>query len=163
VKNQVGRDVLAIKRPIFRATDRFDFSGLGEFDFVLVQGVATNAGPRLVPLILAAIRGALAPHGTCAITFVHPGTNDPDAVHVDPDDGNAAPYLYPNCYCYERQAVERWVVAAALFGGTAPWYRPRQTWWLLARAPEVLPHPEFLRQLTGATLADGFERSWQPR
>ena len=59
VKNQVGRDLIDIKSPTFRATDRFDFSGLGEFDFVLAQGIATNAGPTLVPVILRAVRGAL--------------------------------------------------------------------------------------------------------
>jgi SAM-dependent methyltransferase len=38
VKGQVGKDLVDIKRPTFKATDRFDFSGLGEFDFVLVHG-----------------------------------------------------------------------------------------------------------------------------
>lgn len=161
VKYQVGRDMLGIKSPIFRATGSFDFSGLGEFDFVLVQGVATNAGPTLVPVMLAAIRDALAPKGTCAITFVHPGTSDPDVVHVDPDDAGAPPWLYPSCYCYERAAVEHWVLSAGLHGGPIAWYHPRQTWWLLAGAPAVLPPPEFLSQLTGPTLAAGFEPSWR--
>ncbi len=163
LKNQVGRDLVEIKRPTFRATDCFDFSGLGTFDFVLVQGVATNAGPTLVPVMLRAIRGALDPSGVCAITFVHPGTADPDLVPVDPDDSTALPWLYPNCYAYERHAVERWVGSASLFGGPIPWYHPRQTWWLLARAPLALPPSEFLSHLTGATLVEGFELSWRPR
>jgi SAM-dependent methyltransferase len=160
VKGQVGKDLVDIKRPTFKATDRFDFSGLGEFDFVLVHGVATNAGPTLVPIVLRAVRAALAPRGICAITFVHPGSADPNVVPVDPDDGSAVPWLYPNCYAYERHAVERWVASASLFGGPIAWYHPRQTWWLLALAPEALPPPEFLRQLTGPTLVEGFEVSW---
>ena len=48
VKNQVGGDMLDIKRPTFRATNRFEWSGLGQFDFVLVHGVATN-GPEPGP------------------------------------------------------------------------------------------------------------------
>jgi SAM-dependent methyltransferase len=163
VKNQVGRDLLAIKRPTFKATDRFDFSGLGTFDFVLVQGVATNAGPSLVPVVLMAVREALAPRGLCAITFVHPGTADPDVVAVDPDEGTAAPWLYPKCYSYERHVVEHWVSSALLCGGPIAWYHPRQTWWLLALAPEALPPSEFLTQLAGPTLAEGFELSWRPR
>jgi SAM-dependent methyltransferase len=162
IKNQVGKDLIDIKRPTFRATDRFDFSGFGTFDFVLVQGVATNAGPTLVPVMLRAIREALAPRGICSITFVHPGTVDPDVVCVDPDDSAALPWLYPNCYAYERHVVERWVTSASLFGGPIPWYHPRQTWWLLALAPEVLPPSEFLSQLTGPTLVEGFEPSWRP-
>jgi hypothetical protein len=162
VKNQVGRDLLDIKKPTFRATDRFDFSGLGTFDFVLVQGVATIAGPTLVPAILTAVRDALAPRGMCAITFVHPGTADRDALPVGPDDSTALPWLYPNCYSYERQAVQRWVTSASLCGGPIAWYHPRQTWWLLALAPEALPPPEFLSQLTGPTLLEGFEFSWRP-
>lgn len=163
VKKQVGRDLLDIKRPTFRATDRFEFSGLGTFDFVLVQGVATNAGPTLVPVMLTAVRDVLGPRGICAITFVHPGTTDPDVVAVDPDDRKAAPWLYPNCYSYERSAVERWLTSASLVDGPVPWYHPRQTWWLLARAPEALPPWEFLSQLTGPTLVEGFESSWRSR
>ncbi len=161
VKDQVGQDILDIKRPTFRTTDRFDFSGLGEFDFVMVHGVATNAGPTLVPVMLRAVRAALAPRGLCAMTFVHPGTADPNVVPVDPEDRTALPWLYPNCYCYERRAVERWVASAWLSGGPIAWYQPRQTWWLLALTAEALPPPQFLRQLTGPTLVEGFEHSWR--
>jgi hypothetical protein len=163
VKNQVGEDMLDIKRPTFTTTDRFEWSGLGRFDFVLVHGVATNAGPSLVPVLLTAVREALAPSGICAITFVHPGTADPDVVLAGPDDGTAEPWLYPTCYCYERRVVEDWVASASLAGCPIPWFHPRQTWWLLALAPQALPPPEFLSQLTGPTLADGFERSWRAR
>jgi SAM-dependent methyltransferase len=163
VQKQIGQDMVNIKRPTFRATDSFDFSGLGEFDFVLAQGIASNAGPTVVPVMLTSIRGALAPSGIAALTFVHPGTADPDVVHADPGDDTAPPWLYPHCYCYDRHVAENWVTSAGLAGWPIPWHHPRQTWWLLARSPDVLPPPEFVRQLTGPTLAEGFELSWRPQ
>ena len=92
----------------------------------------------------------------CAITFVHPWTADPDALPVGPDDSTALPWLYPNRDPYERQAVQRWVTSALSCGGPIAWYHPRQTWWLLALAPEALPPPELLSQLTGPTSRRGF-------
>jgi cyclopropane fatty-acyl-phospholipid synthase-like methyltransferase len=161
IEHQLGRDLLSIKQPTFRATDCFDFDGLGSFDFVVAQSIASHAGPSLVPTMLDAIAGALGGRGLAAVTFIHAPPEDTEVVHVTPADTDAAAWLYPGCYSYERDAVETWIAGAGLCGVETPWHHPRQTWWLLARSSAALPPAAFVDQLAGVTLAEGLEPSWQ--
>jgi SAM-dependent methyltransferase len=161
VAEQLGQDLIAIKEPVFRAADSFDVSGLGTFDFVLAQSIASHTGPRLVPKLLAGVRNALGVRGLAAVTFIHADPQDRDYVHVEPNDEAAIDWLYPGCYSYRHEVTAQFVAEAGLFGRPIPWFHPRQTWWLLALDARVLPPPSFLRQLKGVSLAEGFEGSWR--
>ena len=46
IEDQIGRDIVKVKRPAFDDSDDFSLEHLGRFDYVLAQGVATNTGPR---------------------------------------------------------------------------------------------------------------------
>jgi SAM-dependent methyltransferase len=161
VKNQLGETMLTIKKPTFDANAGFALAHLGHFDFVLVQGVATNTGPSLLPALLASIKQTLAPGGIAAATFIHPDSGDHDAVEVDLGDVHAPAWRYPGCYCYPRAAITDAVATADLAGEPVGWYHPRHTWWLLAHQAELLPPTSFLAMLNGATLASGLEESSQ--
>jgi hypothetical protein len=119
IEKQLGADVLAVKRPRFDHTQ--DFS-------------------------LDSVRGALGPAGIAAVTPIHPGTGDLDAVEID---------LHDSC---ASEAIE----AAGLVGQPIGWYHPRHQWWLLAGTHEDLPPEPFLATRRGPTLAAGFEASWSP-
>jgi SAM-dependent methyltransferase len=163
IEHQVGRDLIRIKAPMFSTTDSFDFSGLGTFDIVVAQSIASHAGPGLVPTMLASIRSALEPRGIAAVTFIHADPDDHEVVHVEPGDGEWPAWLYPGCFSYRREVVESFIATAGLTGFAIAWHHPRQTWWLLARDRDALPSAEFVGRLTGVTLAEGFEASWRPR
>ncbi len=162
LEGQLGRDIVAIKRPRFDASDDFALEHLGSFDFVLAQGIATNTGPALVRRLLGAIRTTLAPAGLAAVTFIHPGSGDPDAVEVRLGDREAPDWRYPGCYSYDRAEICAAIEAAGLVGRMIDWFHPRHRWWLLARSADVVPPEAFLSSLSGATLAEGLEASWQP-
>lgn len=159
IERQLGQAIIDIKRPQFRLTDSFDVSGLGSFDFVVAQSVASHTGPSLVRPLLHSVKAALAADGLAAITFMNAKPDNPNVVHVGPDD-DVAPWLYPRCYSYRRESVERFAAGAGLAAIPIPWFHPRQTWWLLGHSRSALPPDEFVRCLTGASRADGFERSW---
>lgn len=161
INDQLGREILAVKRPVFDPTEDFSIGHLGRFDFVLAQGIATNTGPCLLPRLLGAIKQALSPTGIAAATFIHPGSGDHDAVEVAIDDQTAPAWRYPGCYAYTRAAIAETISSADLCGQPIGWYHPRHQWWLLIQDAGQLPPESFLAALTGPTLAKGFEASWQ--
>jgi SAM-dependent methyltransferase len=162
IDHELGRDVLAVKQPTFDATDDFSLEHLGQFDFVLAQGVATNTGPSLLPQLLTAIAHTVTPAGLAAATFIHPDTGDEEALQVSIDDHDAPAWRYPGCYSYTRSAITDAVATAELHGQAISWHHPRHQWWLMSREPTALPPNTFLATMTGATLARGCEASWQP-
>jgi SAM-dependent methyltransferase len=160
IKHQVGQDLISIKFPTFTDSDSFEVTGLGQFDFVVAQSIASHAGPELVPKLLSAVKAALLPSGLAAVTFIHADPEDRQVVHIEPGDAQWPKWLYPDCFSYRRPVVESFVAEAGLVGTPIPWFHPRQTWWLLAHRESVLPGNYVLSQLRGLTLADGFEGSW---
>lgn len=157
VDSELGRDIFAVKQPTFDETDDFSLSHLGPFDFVLAQGVATNTGPSLLPRLLCAIAQTLAPTGIAAATFFYPGSGDDSALQVQIDDHGASVWCYLGCYSYARSAI----TAAGLEARPVGWYHPRHQWWLMSCDISGLPPEAFLAKLTGPTLAEGCEASWQ--
>lgn len=158
---ELGRDILAVKRPTFDTADDFSLEHLGRFDYVLAQGVATNTGPSLLARLLRAIRQSLAPAAIAAVTFIHPGSGDDDALEIQIDDEDAPAWRYPGCYSYARSQIADAIRAAGLNGQAISWYHPRHRWWLMTREETELPPDAFLATLTGPTLADGCEASWR--
>ena len=55
IEKEIGRDVLDIKKPIFVHNDQFDVSGLGAFDFVLANSIASHTGPAMTRVLLKAV------------------------------------------------------------------------------------------------------------
>lgn len=143
---QIGRDVVALKRPTFVHNDRFDVSGLGTFDFVVAQSVASHTGPAMTAQLLAAVRSALAPTGMAAVTFVH-GWRDNrlEGWHY---------FEPPHVTRYRRRTIAGWLADADLDGAPLPWFHPGyQTWWLIVPRGRPLP-PWWVRgQLRGGSLA----------
>lgn len=161
--HELGRDILTVKQPTFDAADDFSLDHLGRFDYVLAQGVATNTGPSLLARLLQAITQTLAPAGIAAVTFIHPGSGDADALEIQIDDEDAPAWRYPGCYSYARSQIAAAIRAAGLNGRAISWYHPRHRWWLMSHEAAGLPPDAFLATLTGSTLANGCEASWRPR
>jgi SAM-dependent methyltransferase len=148
--NDIGREIVAIKGPRFTHNDRFDLSGLGEFDFILAQSIASHTGPAMTRMLLEAIGRGLAPGGRAAVTFIHTARTD----------NTTEGWFYPQCVRYRRRTIHRWIREAGLVGAPLAWYHPRQTWWVLARDETTLPTGVFRNLAWGGTLAMG--PSWRP-
>lgn len=80
LENELGRDVLKVKRPSFRRVADFSLGGFGvEFDYVLCQSVFSHAYPGLLRLGLRNISASLASSGKLLATFseAEPGDGRP--------------------------------------------------------------------------------------
>ncbi len=156
IDKEIGRDILDIKKPTFVHNDRFDVSGLGAFDFVLANSIASHTGPSMTKAFLEAVRQALAPQGMAAVTFAQ----------VEGPDNEIEGWLYPSGHGaprgahYKKKTIEGWVRDAGLKGVPIDWYHPYQTWWLIVPHEGALPPLGFRIQARGATLA--YPDSWDP-
>jgi SAM-dependent methyltransferase len=144
-RNELGEDLRVIKQPSFHAFDDFraDRCGTG-FDFIMAQSIFSHAGPGLTATALKSFAAALHSRGLAVMTFVHA----PASVTVDPVDG----WTYPDVVAYPPNRVQALLRAAGLHGRPIPWFHPRQTWYVAARARSRLPPIEHDRYLRGAIL-----------
>lgn len=143
VENQVGRDLVRIKRPRFDHNDRFATDVFGvKFDFILAQSIFSHTGADLTITGLRNFRGSLADGGLALVTF------------VEGADATATGWVYPGCTTFTQPTVERFARDAGLFAARLPWYHPRQVWYAMAKDRGRLPSAATLGHLTGAVLND---------
>jgi SAM-dependent methyltransferase len=146
-EHEIGRDVLALKKPVFAYNDQFDVSGLGVFDFILANSIASHTGPAMTKDLFESVRTALAPAGVAAISFKQ------DATHDNQLEGWLYPPNHPGVARYRKKTIDQWLRDCGLKGIPIAWYHPTQTWWLIARPETPLPSRRFLVQARGVTLA----------
>ena len=150
IEKELGADLVRLKSPRFDHNAEFLVDGFGQsFDFILAQSIFSHCGPDLVARALINFSGSLADDGLIAATFLngidYPGTG----------------WIYPKCATHSVASVQRMVEAAGLTAIRAPWFHPRQHWWLMARDADQLPDQRQLAHLTGVVLRDpDFRASW---
>lgn len=148
VERELGKELVAIKRPTFSDSNRFDAERFGvRFDFIVAQSIFSHAGPELISAALQQVRRTLQPDGLALVTFVHPDKM-PEASLETPG------WTYPGCTAYAPARAIELISASGLAGRRLPWYHPRQTWYALATEPGKLPPPELDGHLSGAVLRD---------
>ena len=144
VENQVGNDLINIKKPQFSYNSDFDTEVFSkQFDFIIAQSIFSHTGSDLIRMALENFKKSLKSEGLIAVTFVE-GFKD--------FEGNG--WVYPDCVRYRRSTITRFAKDAGLFAVRIPWYHPRQTWYLFSINKSRLPNYKMLRHLSGAVLFD---------
>lgn len=147
LSNQLGRDLLAVKRPSFDHNAEFRVDRFGvAFDFIVAQSIFSHATSGLVVQALRNFAASLSPQGLIACTFVE-GTV---ASGVDPEPR----WIYPDCVGFTAAEIDASFAEAGLASRRIPWFHPRQVWYLAAHDAAQLPTDEETAQLSGAVLRD---------
>jgi cyclopropane fatty-acyl-phospholipid synthase-like methyltransferase len=152
IKNQVGEDLIALKKPQFDHNDEFITDVFSQkFDFIIAQSIFSHTGSDMISTGLGNFNKSLKLDGLVAATFVE-GASD--------FDGSG--WVYPGCVNYRQSTIENYAREAGLFVIRLPWYHPRQTWYLFAKVRDRLPNKAMLRHLSGAVLfSPEFVESWE--
>jgi SAM-dependent methyltransferase len=152
IENQVGQDLIRIKKPRFDHNGNFSVREFGiRFDFILAQSIFSHTASDLLSAALENFGESLKSDGIIAATFVEGGK-----------DYQGEGWVYPDCVTYRPSTLKRIVEEAGLFQVKIPWYHPRQTWYLFAKKEDRLPDRGVFRYLTGAVLFDPeFAESWK--
>jgi SAM-dependent methyltransferase len=126
IENELGKDVVEIKRPTFFFSDLPETAVQAKvsFDFALAQSIFSHSGLDLINGWLSAISRSLAPDGALVATFL-----------VGEEDSAQTGWIYPECVNYQPETLERAAEEVNLRFEILDWKHPRQTWALFA-APQ---------------------------
>jgi len=133
IKNELGEDILAIKKPVFEYDSNFTLSVFGrKFDFILAHSIFSHASERQIRRCLSEARKVMKPISLFVATFARSDSNY---------DGND--WVYPGFVTYTldhmRQLFEEHGLASAILD----WPHPEYQAWIVAalRAQEEAGSP----------------------
>jgi hypothetical protein len=95
IKNEVGRDLIRLKRPVFSNDNEFTLSIFGrEFDFVLAQSIFSHASKKQIRTCLSEARKVMKDTSIFAATFVE-----------GRPDYKGGTWVYPDCINYSFETL----------------------------------------------------------
>ncbi len=129
IKEELGHDILKVKRPSFRYVTDFSLDGFETtFDFVLCQSVFPHTAPNLLRLGLQNTAGSLAPTGKLLATFreAKPGNS---GLRVK-EGGEVLPsgWIVGGGYRYTWEDLEQHLHESGLAGRRINWPHQNQSW-----------------------------------
>jgi SAM-dependent methyltransferase len=135
IKNNVGGDLLRIKRPVFSHDAGFNLGAFGRrFDYVLAQSVFSHASAGQVQTCVAEVRRVMAPEGLFAATFVRGETSY-----------TGTEWVYPDCVSYTEDHFRALVAGQGLTCRAVSWPHPHgQTWVVIGRSHSLAKVPPLL-------------------
>ncbi len=134
IENEIGRDLLRIKRPSFSHDSNFDCSQFNHrFDFIMIQSIFSHASRAQIGLCLGEAAKCLETSGIAAATFVK-----------GKDDYQGEAWVYPRCVAYRLKTLQNIAATCGLLVEEIHWPHPNgQTWVLIAtvgtKLGKVLP------------------------
>lgn len=147
IEREIGQDLVRLKQPKFLHHESFGCREFGtRFDFVLAQSILSHCGRDLAPRVLAEIADGLDECGIAVSTFV--------VAAAGQDEDERGGWIYPGVVAHTAATIERWIASAGLLGRAIPWWHPRQTWYVLAKRADRIPHERHDSSLRGAVLFD---------
>lgn len=154
IKNEVGNDLIKIKKPHFDYNNGFDTKVFSrEFDFIVAQSIFSHASYELVRIALHNSKDSLKRDGILAANFA-----------LGKENSQGTRWVYPELVNYYQATIRHLAKEAGFFMVRIPWYHPRLTWYLLTKEKDRLPRRAMLHHLSGAVLYDNaFLESWSAR
>jgi SAM-dependent methyltransferase len=147
VANEVGEDMIRIKRPRFAYNDAFDYAEFGRrFDFILAQSILSHTGADLALRALSRLPAVMHSTTIALVTF----KAAPKGAAPAPSSG----WVYPGVVEYDEPTIASLIAQSGLAGARLPWFHPRQVWYFLALERKLLPSSGELKALTGRVLRD---------
>jgi cyclopropane fatty-acyl-phospholipid synthase-like methyltransferase len=123
IKNEIGRDLVKIKRPMFSF-----FSSMDEFkdplnlDYAIAQSIFSHCGKDLIKGWLSQVSFHLKDDGALLATFL-----------IDNKDYAGNGWVYPGCVNYQPETMAEIASGANLDFAILDWAHPRQTWALFSK------------------------------
>jgi SAM-dependent methyltransferase len=120
IEQELGRDLVGIKRPSFRYVSDFSADAFGvPFDYALAQSIFSHTYPDMAVSGLRGIANALAPEGLLFATFI-----------LGEETPAGSGWLYPGVVPYRWPSVRAMVGEAGLVAERVRWPHPLQRWFV---------------------------------
>lgn len=146
IENELGWDIIDIKKPIFFGFDDWDFSQIGEkFDFIMAQSIFSHAQNELVECALRTIKAVMHDETKFFFTFI-PGSHG---------DCLGDRWMYPETIGYPLDYFQKKAEELEMHHQFIPWLHPHPHRWNLYTLKPLEPDdrwftecPAGLAQLT---------------
>lgn len=133
---EIGRDILAIKRPTFSDTASFEFDVFNKtFDFIIAQSIFSHAGDVLFNVAMSNAKKTLGPEGQFLFTVLDEGSPGYGDL---PNGKSVEGWLYPECCTYRQEDVLNIAAQNGMCVQKLPWFHPRQQWYRAVQTPEQM-------------------------
>jgi cyclopropane fatty-acyl-phospholipid synthase-like methyltransferase len=129
IDNELGKDILKIKKPNFSYNDNFKIDFNEKFDFIVAQSIFSHTSLNLVKKGLSSIFESLNDNGIALFTFVE-GRDD--------YKGNED-WVYPNCTTFKYKTIKTTLNETGAEWRRLFWFHPAQTWYIMSKNKRNLP------------------------
>ena len=127
IRNEVGKDVIEMKRPAFSNSADFAFETFDQsFDFIIAQSIFSHASLAQVKTCLAEAKKVMKPTTIFAATFV-----------MGDEDYTSDAWVYPGCVTYREETFRELAQEQGLVCKMIDWAHPAQQTWTLITHPEL--------------------------
>lgn len=154
VQDEIGSDVISIKRPTFIASSDFTLTGIetGSVDFAIAQSIYSHTGIDCFQKSMAEVARVLSPNGQFVFTVLSEGV---PLFGKLADGGTLSGWIYPKCVTYSETLTKSIVSDAGLHPQILPWHHPRQRWYRASPNHASVMSDEMLTAIgTGKPLFD---------
>ena len=137
IKNELGEEIVNIKRPVFSNDEDFNLSAFGrQFDFILAQSIFTHASESQIRKCLSEAKRVMAPSSVFVATFFDGEENY-----------TGGEWVYPGGVTYTWPHMKSLANEQGLTCSTIEWLHPSSQTWMVIVNPgneEKIPHLENL-------------------
>jgi cyclopropane fatty-acyl-phospholipid synthase-like methyltransferase len=125
IKQELGQEILAVKRPTFSYNRDFTLSTFGRhFDFLLAQSVFSHSAPQQIRHVFAEARSVMTPTSVFLATFFR-----------GPKSYTGQEWVYPGIVRYRPRDIESFAREQGLASQRVDWTHPTgQTWIAITHA-----------------------------
>ncbi len=145
IANEIGQDLVRIKRPVFSNDDNFTLTAFGRsFDFLIAQSIFTHAAQRHIRRCLSQAAQVMAPTAIFAAT-----------IFKGREDYAGTEWRESDPLTYRLETMEAFARESGLVCMPIGWPHPSGQFWLAFAHPA---HAEAVKKLCRQAT-----RMWQPR
>lgn len=128
IKNEIGQDLVQIKKPQFSNRNDFTIGFNESFDFIVAQSIFSHTNLELTRKGLASIFQSLSETGLAVVTMVEGS-----------DYSGEEAWVYRECTSFTPKTIRGVFAEVGCEWRRLNWFHPAQTWFVLARKRHVLP------------------------
>lgn len=128
IKNELGEDIIKIKKPTFSNQDDFTISFKEKFDFIVAQSIFSHTNLELTKKGLASIYNSLAEDGIAVVTIIE-----------GDDYKGTETWVYPACTTHSSNTIRTIFDELGCEWRRLFWFHPAQTWFVFSRKKTALP------------------------
>lgn len=138
IKNEIGNDLIEIKKPHFSNQDDFTVGFDENFDFIVAQSIFSHTNLELTKRGLESIFHSLSENGMAVVTIIE-----------GPDYAGDEDWVYPGCTTYSSDTIKKIYSEIGCAWRRLSWFHPAQTWFVMSRHKSVLPSTKDVFMLLG--------------